>query len=69
MNPDMAKTIKANDAAKHRPRAPKRTTQDNKPEPELEEDPWKKRLEKLEREKKEKRDRGRARQLVDEDSD
>ncbi|EKC97407.1 hypothetical protein A1Q2_08330 [Trichosporon asahii var. asahii CBS 8904] len=67
MNPELAKSIKANDAAKHRPRLPKRATQGIKLEPELEEDPWKKRLEKLEREKKENRGRERVKQLVDEE--
>lgn len=70
MDPVMAKRIKANDAIKHRPSRDKRERQDGKSEPEIEEDPWKKRLEKLEREKKEKRGSQRPKLLVeDEDVD
>lgn len=64
MNPALAKSIKANDAAKHRPTGVKRARLEGKTEAEVEEDPWKKRIEKIEREKRERGRRAPGRQLV-----
>lgn len=64
LNPEIARSIKANDAMKHRPKPAKRSKLEAKPEPDLEEDPWKKRLEKREREKQIQGRRERGRQLV-----